>query len=68
MLESVELFINVSWYLYVYMFLLVISLYGEYRIQFSFPVDYDFVSLWECLDDILCMLLSNILYYKFIND
>ena len=68
MLEFVEGFINLAWYLYVYMFLFLIPLDGEFRIQFPFPIDCDFVSFLDCSDEIICMLISNILDSKVIDN
>ena len=50
------------------MFLFLIALDGEFRIQFPFPIDCDFVSLLDCSDEMICMLISNIIYYKVINN
>ena len=50
------------------MFLFLIALDSEFRIQFPFPIDCDFVSLLDCSDEIICMLIFNILYYKVINN
>ena len=67
MLECVEGFLSLAWCWYVSMFLLIIPLDSECRIQFPFPIDCDFVSLLDYSDEMICMLISNILYYKVIN-
>ena len=66
--ESVEDFLNEAWHWYVHMFSLIITLGGECRIQLPFPIDCDFVWILECLDEILCIFLSNIIDLKVTNN
>ena len=42
-LEFMEIFLSVALHWYVYMFMFVIKLDGEWIIQFTFPINYDFV-------------------------
>ena len=62
-LEFEEEFLNVAWNWYVYMFLLVITLYIERRIHFPFPIDCDFVKFLECLY-VICMLILKHTWYQ----
>ena len=50
------------------MFPLVIPFDSECRIKFPLRIDFDFVQLFECLDEMLCMLISNILNSKVIKN
>ena len=50
------------------MFLFVNPLDSERRIQLPFPINCDFLYLLECVDEMICRLISNILDFKVINN
>ena len=50
------------------MFILVITFDGECRIKSPIQIDCDFVQSLKCLDEMLCIFISNTLDSKVINN